>query len=158
MLFLQEFLPFLIFWFRFLVTAGAEPGELQLIPCDGGLRQPPCVLQKAGRQRCHGQILHLAAASADEVRMGIDMGVVPLQPAHHADGLNGARLLEHGKVAVHRPQAEVGIDGLELLVDPFRRGMTRGIAHAVENGVTLSAVLSFTLHVSSKTVMILITV
>ena len=148
-----------MFLFLFL-TFAAGPGELQLVAGDRAAGEAFRLRDGRGCELDALQIHHTSAVGADEMGVGCGVVVVTLQPIHHADGLDAAVLLEHGDVPVDGTQAQVRDLRLQLLIDPFSAGVALGPTDAVENGITLSAVLSGSFHVSlqSNSIIILIVI
>ena len=62
---------------------------------------------------------------ADEVAVGIGVTLEAFHSIHNTHGADESLLLEHGKIAVHRTQGEVGDLWLELCIYPLGSGMGR---------------------------------
>ena len=108
---------------RGLATEGELPGGLL---ADRGIR---------------GEVVHIddrAAASADEMGMGLGAGVEPLEAVHHAHADDLAPGAELGQIAVDRGPGDAAF--AELVADPGRGGMRFGCAQAREDLVALDAV------------------
>ena len=71
-----------------------------------------------------GQIYDSSAAFANKVAVGGGDCVEPFLSLDHAHALNQAVVLEENQVPVHRPQTEIGVGRLKLMVDPLGRGVT----------------------------------
>lgn len=127
---------------------GAAAEKLQLATSDASTGKRLCLGHSLGRQTDAFQVLHFAAAGADEVRVGCCVEIKPLQTVDNTDGLNHALFFEHGDIAVDSSQTQIREVALELLIDPFSTGVALGLPDAVEDGITLSAVFSDSLHVS----------
>ena len=87
-----------------------------------------------------GQVGNSAAARANKVAVRICEAVEALLAVDHAHALDVAPLLEKDQVAVYGAQAQVGVGGLQLLVDPLRGGVAVGAANCIQDSLTLFAV------------------
>ena len=64
------------------------------------------------------EIDDLTAAFANKVGVGCCGSVEPLLPLDHAHAVNHTVLLEELQIAVYRSQTEIGVAGLQGLIDP----------------------------------------
>ena len=92
-----------------LMSGNCKP----ILPADG--------LVQICAQSNLGQIHDRSAAFANKMAVGLGNCIKPLLPLDHADALNKPVVLEENQVPVDRSQAEVGMGGLELLINPFGR-------------------------------------
>ena len=77
------------------------------------------------------QVYNRTAARANKVTVGRGDSVKPLLPLYHADALHVAVLLEKNQIAVNSAQTEIGVGGLQGLIDPFGRRVTMRAADNV---------------------------
>ena len=70
--------------------------------------------------------------------MGLHLGVVPLH--RERQPVDQPFLHQKVQVAVYGAQAQVGVGGLQLLVDPLRGGVAVGAANCIQDSLTLFAV------------------
>ena len=64
------------------------------------------------------EIDHLTAASANKVGVGCCGSVEPLLALDNAHAVDHTVLLEELQIAVYSPQTEIGVAGLQGLIDP----------------------------------------
>ena len=72
------------------------------------------------------EVCDRAAAGADEVDMGIDVAVIPLDSVHGAQADDQPLILKQGNVAVDRPKGQVRDLGLQGRVHRFSRRVLVG--------------------------------
>ena len=85
------------------------------------------------------QIPNGAAASANQMGVGGDVGVEMLLPVDDAYRLDQTRILELGEIPVDRAQTQVRVVCVELVVDPICGGVRCGAGEAIINRLTLFA-------------------
>ena len=83
------------------------------------------------------QIPDGAAASANQMGVGGDIGVKMLLPVDDAYRLDQTRVLELGEISVDRAQTQVRVVSMELVVDPICGGVRCGAGEAIINRLTL---------------------
>ena len=122
---------------RFLFAAGAEARKPQ---ADAG----NLIAADIGRLLCNfvgdvdlKQVPNSAAASADQMGVGGDIGVEMFLPIDDAYRLNQPRVLELGEIPIDCAQTEIGIVSVELVVDPICSGVGSGAGEAIVNCLTL---------------------
>jgi len=129
-------------------AVGAVAAELQMIGCDSAANLVFGCFHDGMGQIDAIQIQNRTAGCADEVGVRFGIVVIPFQTVDDTDGLDRTFFLEHSDVPVDGAQTEIRNFGLQLLVDPFGAGVTLGSTDTVENGISLSAVFSYSLHVA----------
>ena len=96
------------------------------------------------------EIDHLAAAAANKVGMGRCICIEPLLPVDHAHTVNHTVLLEEFQIPVYRSQTEVGVAGLQSLIDPVGRGMAGRTLYGVQDRFALFTVADSLLQVATS--------
>ena len=94
-----------------------------------------------------GQIDDRAAVFANKVAMGGDNGVKTLLSLNDSYAPNIASLLKEDEIAVHGAQAQVGMAGFQLLVDPLGGGMAAGALNGGQDGLSLFTVSNGPFHI-----------
>ena len=92
------------------------------------------------------QVQDQAAAVANKVAVGGDDAVKPLLPLDHAHALDVAVLLEKDQIAVDRPQTQIRVGGLQLVIDPLGGGVAIGAPDGGKDRLPLFAVSDGALH------------
>ena len=83
------------------------------------------------------QVPNDAAATADQMGVGGDIGVKMLLPVDDAQRLDQSGVLELGEIPVDGAQTQVGVIGMELMVDPISSGVRCGAGETIINCLTL---------------------
>ena len=128
-----------------MLALAAQPGEGELAaiyPAAAGL---PDFLPQAGNGDLV-QVQHRIAAGADEMDMGIGVGIESLNAPDGGDALDQTLLLEPGQIPVDRCQRNVGMLNLEHFVDHFRGGVGIRALQAGEDRVALFELLCLNFH------------
>ena len=96
------------------------------------------------------EIYDLAAAAANKVGVGCGSSVESLLAIDHAYTVDHTVLLEEFQVAVYCPQTEIGVAGLQSLIDPVGRGMAGRTLYGVQDRFTLFTVADSLFQVATS--------
>ena len=110
------------------------------VECDAVAVRFPYLRHIRRLHRDGRQVDDRAAGAADEVPVEGGVAVVAILAVHTADDLHRALRPEPRQIAVDGGQREVGYAGLQLGVDPLRRGVADGGPQALQYGFPLGAV------------------
>ena len=87
------------------------------------------------------QINHRITAGTDEMHMGIDVGIEPLDATDGCNTLDDSLTAEPGQIPVDRGKGDIRVVLLKHLVYHIRRGVGIGTAQALQDGIALFKLL-----------------
>lgn len=93
-----------------------------------------------------GQVDDTVATLTDEVDMGVNVAVKPLDPIHCAETLDQTLLLEQCQVPIYSTQRYVRIFMLDLGMNPIGRRVNIGTPQASQNRISFLELLGCLLH------------
>ena len=93
------------------------------------------------------QICDSATAGANEVYMGIGIGIESLHALNGGDDACQSLLPEQIEIAVHRTHGQVGNLLLQIRINRFRRGVRLGLLQVMQDRVPFAKLLLGNFHV-----------
>ena len=118
------------------VAAEADVGQLAAFYLAAGAAVDFAVLRTGHRDLM--QVDDCVAIAADEVDVGVGVGVEPLHTFDRGHTHDLALVFKVGQIPVHRCQGDVRMLRLEHLVNHFRGRMLRGALQALQDGIALA--------------------
>ena len=129
-------------------TLAAQAGKAQLAGGHFSANAPGSGAAQAFGGRQLRQVDDRVAAGADEMDVGHDVGVKPLDAIDCTDAGNDPLLFEQGQVSINRSQGDVGVGFLQQGLDHLGAGMRMRPAQAFQNGVALAKLLTGLFHLA----------